>query len=390
MFNTAQRISRRRDQQQLHVAGGEPASARLCGCAHSDGIQVDASGTAHSRFRDQRQLVLDGRPGAINIRRQQRLRHLQRPRQQQHRGPSGSRHQRRHFDGPALDCGHIASGSSRTTQSRRTSPTTRPSGSAPLSMAMDRSSPTSTTTQCRRRHYSFEYGIRGGARGWHRHRGPDRQTTILPFGEAAGVWFFAGNGIRRNRTTLNLTQQQHRWRPNFVRRLLPRQYTGTTFQITGLACGNGTNATQVAAFIASTDDDAGAVVDAGTRQRSSINVEGRTEPPRRCSPRTGGVDAHAPGRQSRRDTIRARRFATVRQLTPPPPTTHRLAVTRSKPIRAPETGAGTRRSPRSAHPVIVDDGVLTPGRTRLLRRRRDRALERGRADARSSSTRWRR
>ena len=43
-----------------------------------------------------------------------------------------------------------------------------------------------------------------------------------------------------------------------------------------------------------------------------------------------------------------------------------------------------------AHPVIVDDGVLSQAELDYLRRRRDRALERGRPHRRADSTRWRR
>src|SRR5947199_687357 len=112
---------------------------------------------------------------------------------------------------------------------------------------------------------SFDYGIRGGARA-----GTGTADLLInnntAFGEAAGVWFFAGNntGGETSRTTLNLISNNIDGGPTSFADYFVEQYIGTTFQITGLPAGTGTNAAQVAAYIATKDDDAGAVVDAGS------------------------------------------------------------------------------------------------------------------------------
>ena len=117
----------------------------------------------------------------------------------------------------------------------------------------------------------FDYGIRGGARAGTGTADFQINNNFVPSTEAAGVWFFAGNGT---------AGESSRTCVNFVSNLIDgfnvptvaftdyfvEMYTGTTFRIQGLT-GSGTDAINVGNFISSTDDDPAAgepAVDAGS------------------------------------------------------------------------------------------------------------------------------
>ena len=110
----------------------------------------------------------------------------------------------------------------------------------------------------------FDYGIRGGARAGS--GTADFQiNNNTAFGEAAGVWFFAGNASagETSRTCVNFTGNNIDGGITSFADYFVEMYTNTVFQLQGFA-GAGTNAAQVATFIASRDDDAGSLVDAGS------------------------------------------------------------------------------------------------------------------------------
>ena len=89
---------------------------------------------------------------------------------------------------------------------------------------------------------SFDYGIRGGARGGNGTADLTVNNNVA-FGEAAGVWFFSGNATagETSRLTLNLVSNNVDGGPTSFADYFVEQYTNTTFQLQGFA-GTGTNA----------------------------------------------------------------------------------------------------------------------------------------------------
>ena len=110
----------------------------------------------------------------------------------------------------------------------------------------------------------FDFGIRGGARAG-TGTADFQINNNTAFGEGAGAWFFAGNAAagETSRTCVNFIGNNIDGGATSFADYFVEMYTNTAFQLQGFA-GAGTNAAAVASFIASRDDDAGSVVDAGS------------------------------------------------------------------------------------------------------------------------------
>ena len=110
----------------------------------------------------------------------------------------------------------------------------------------------------------FDFGIRGGARAGSG-TANFQVNNNTAFGEGAGAWFFAGNASagETSRTCVNFVGNNIDGGTTSFADYFVEMYTNTTFQLQGFT-GVGTSAAAVAAFIASRDDDAGSLVDAGS------------------------------------------------------------------------------------------------------------------------------
>jgi hypothetical protein len=111
----------------------------------------------------------------------------------------------------------------------------------------------------------FDYGIRAGARAGSGQVHITLAGNTVQSGKSAGIWLFSGNntGGETSRTCVNFsTANKNSIRGDAGTKFADyflEQYTGTTFNIQGLI-GSGTNASNVNAFVASTDAVAGKVV----------------------------------------------------------------------------------------------------------------------------------
>src|SRR5439155_9785095 len=115
---------------------------------------------------------------------------------------------------------------------------------------------------------AFDYGIRGGARAGSGNAHLTIKGNTVQTAKSAGTWLFAGNntGGETNRPCVNVStavkNSIHADNASKFADYFLEQYTGTTFNIQGYA-GSPTVASQVEAYVASTDAVAGRVVTAG-------------------------------------------------------------------------------------------------------------------------------